>query len=148
MWTHSNYLDDLSMSSKSLLINYFSFCRSFSLMESSSAYAIYWNWPYSLKQESVSISMLLAPHTTKKKNKPKYFFQNKNDITHISHTFTHTPRDWTLVSYFSCIGRWVLYHYCHLGSPTHSKMQENSQSSQDSGFHHLASGYTGLCSHT
>ena len=58
------------------------------------------------------------------------------------------PRDWTLVSYFSCIGRWVLYHYCHLGSPTHSKMQENSQSSQDSGFHHLASGYTGLCSHT
>ena len=27
------------------------------------------------------------------------------------------PRDWTHISYVSCIGRWVLYHYCHLGSP-------------------------------
>ena len=27
------------------------------------------------------------------------------------------PRDWTHVSYVSCIGRQVLYHYCHLGSP-------------------------------
>ena len=26
------------------------------------------------------------------------------------------PRDQTLVFYVSCIGRWVLYHYCHLGS--------------------------------
>ena len=26
-------------------------------------------------------------------------------------------RDWTHVSYVSCIGRWVLYHWCHLGSP-------------------------------
>ena len=23
---------------------------------------------------------------------------------------------WTCVSYVSCIGRWVLYHQCHLGS--------------------------------
>ena len=27
------------------------------------------------------------------------------------------PRDGTHVSYISCIGRWVLYHYWHLGSP-------------------------------
>ena len=27
------------------------------------------------------------------------------------------PRDWTHISYVSCIGRLVLYHYCHLGSP-------------------------------
>ena len=27
------------------------------------------------------------------------------------------PRDWTLVSYVSCIGRRVLYHQYHLGSP-------------------------------
>ena len=27
------------------------------------------------------------------------------------------PRDQTHVSYVSCIGRWVLYHWCHLGSP-------------------------------
>ena len=27
------------------------------------------------------------------------------------------PRDWTHVSYVSCIGRWVLYHKRHLGSP-------------------------------
>ena len=27
------------------------------------------------------------------------------------------PRDWTL-SHISCIGRHILYHYCHLGSPT------------------------------
>ena len=26
------------------------------------------------------------------------------------------PRDQTLVSYISCIGRWVLYHSCHLES--------------------------------
>ena len=25
-------------------------------------------------------------------------------------------RDWTLISYVSCTGRWVLYHYRHLGS--------------------------------
>ena len=27
------------------------------------------------------------------------------------------PRDWTRVSYVSCISRRVLYHQCHLGSP-------------------------------
>ena len=27
------------------------------------------------------------------------------------------PRDWTCSSYVSCIGRRVLYHCCHLGSP-------------------------------
>ena len=27
------------------------------------------------------------------------------------------PRNQTRVCYVSCIGRWVLYHWCHLGSP-------------------------------
>ena len=27
------------------------------------------------------------------------------------------PRDETCISYVSCIGRQVLYHWCHLGSP-------------------------------
>ena len=27
------------------------------------------------------------------------------------------PRDWTRISYISCIGRQVLYHWHHLGSP-------------------------------
>ena len=27
------------------------------------------------------------------------------------------PREQTHVSYVSCIGRWVLYHLYHLGSP-------------------------------
>ena len=27
------------------------------------------------------------------------------------------PRDWTRVSFVFCIGRWVLYHSCQLGSP-------------------------------
>ena len=27
------------------------------------------------------------------------------------------PRDWTCVFHISCIGRQVLYHQCHLGSP-------------------------------
>ena len=27
------------------------------------------------------------------------------------------PSDWTHISYVSCIGRWVLYHQCHLASP-------------------------------
>ena len=30
------------------------------------------------------------------------------------------PRDQTHISYVSCIGRQVLYHYCHLGNPTES----------------------------
>ena len=29
------------------------------------------------------------------------------------------PRDQTHISYVSCIGRWILYHLCHLRSPTH-----------------------------
>ena len=28
------------------------------------------------------------------------------------------PRDWTRVSYVSCTGWWVLYHTCHLESPS------------------------------
>ena len=27
------------------------------------------------------------------------------------------PREWNCISYISCIGRWVLYQWCHLGSP-------------------------------
>ena len=27
------------------------------------------------------------------------------------------PRDWTCISFGCCMGRWVLYHCCHLGSP-------------------------------
>ena len=27
------------------------------------------------------------------------------------------PRDGTRISYISCIGRWILYHWRHLGSP-------------------------------
>ena len=27
------------------------------------------------------------------------------------------PKDWTNISYISCIGRWVLYHQCHLEAP-------------------------------
>ena len=29
------------------------------------------------------------------------------------------PRDGISISYFSFIGRWVLYHWCHLGSHTY-----------------------------
>ena len=31
------------------------------------------------------------------------------------------PRDQTHISYISCIGRWVLYHWRHLGSPSEHK---------------------------
>ena len=31
------------------------------------------------------------------------------------------PRDWIHVSFVSCIGRQVLYHHRHLGSPTYNK---------------------------
>ena len=31
------------------------------------------------------------------------------------------PRDWTCISYISCIGRQVLYHYRHLGRPALSQ---------------------------
>ena len=30
------------------------------------------------------------------------------------------PRDWNQLSCFSCIGRWILYHQRHLGSPFQS----------------------------
>ena len=36
---------------------------------------------------------------------------------HFHHQGIFRPRDQTSASYVSCIGRWVLYHYCHLGSP-------------------------------
>ena len=36
------------------------------------------------------------------------------------------PRDQTHISYVSCIGRWVLYHKCHLGSPTQKPTHEHS----------------------
>ena len=39
-------------------------------------------------------------------------------ITIPSSRVSFQPRDQTRVSYVSCIGRWVLYHYCHLGSPS------------------------------
>ena len=40
------------------------------------------------------------------------------------------PRDRTHISYISCIGRWVLYHECHLGNPCHlSKLSFASPSS-------------------
>ena len=34
---------------------------------------------------------------------------------------TSQPRDQTHVSRVSCTGRWVLYHYSHLGSPIQSQ---------------------------
>ena len=34
-----------------------------------------------------------------------------------SFKWSSQPRDRTWVSYVSCIGRWVLYPYCHLGNP-------------------------------
>ena len=30
------------------------------------------------------------------------------------------PRDWTCISSVSCVGKQVLYHYSHLGSPSYS----------------------------
>ena len=32
------------------------------------------------------------------------------------------PRDQTHISCISCIGRWILYHQCHLGGPEHQKL--------------------------
>ena len=34
-----------------------------------------------------------------------------------SATGSSQPRDWTCVSCISCISKWILYHWCHLGSP-------------------------------
>ena len=41
------------------------------------------------------------------------------------------PRDRTWVSYVSCIGRWVLYHSPHLGSP--STLMDTSRDNIESG---------------
>ena len=35
------------------------------------------------------------------------------------------PRDQTCISYVSCIGRWVLYQQCHLGSPKESEVTQS-----------------------
>ena len=35
------------------------------------------------------------------------------------------PRDWTCVCYVSCIGRQVLYHYCHMGSSSFMLLTTN-----------------------
>ena len=37
------------------------------------------------------------------------------------------PRDQSHLSYVSCIVMWVLYHYCHLGSPYHFPFASNFQ---------------------
>ena len=37
------------------------------------------------------------------------------------------PRDQSHLSYVSCIVMWVLYHYCHLGSPYHFPSASNFQ---------------------
>ena len=37
------------------------------------------------------------------------------------------PRDQPHLSYVSCIVMWVLYHYCHLGSPYHFPSASNFQ---------------------
>ena len=43
------------------------------------------------------------------------------------------PRNQTRVSYISCIGRQVLYHWCHLGSPKIIKLLVGN-SKQTSGY--------------
>ena len=35
------------------------------------------------------------------------------------------PRDWTRVSYASCIGRWILHHQCYLGSPRRGSINKS-----------------------
>ena len=39
--------------------------------------------------------------------------------------------DQTCISYTSCIDRWVLYHWCHLGSPRLALLISNSKQSSD-----------------
>ena len=38
----------------------------------------------------------------------------------------HT-RDWTHIPCVSCIGRWILYHWCHLGSPAIDRTSQKNQ---------------------
>ena len=38
-------------------------------------------------------------------------------VAMVSSRGSSQPRDESYVSYISCIGRWVLYHQCQLGSP-------------------------------
>ena len=54
--------------------------------------------------------------------------------THISMEWVGLPssrglsllRDWNPVSYVSCIGRWVLYHHRHMGSPRNNLLRIKS----------------------
>ena len=43
------------------------------------------------------------------------------------------PRDGTHVSCVSCLGRWILYHYCHLGIPR-SLMPSSQKKKKKRGF--------------
>ena len=47
------------------------------------------------------------------------------------------PRDRTQISYVSCIGRQVLYHYCHLGSPRSTMFQLKNKTKQKQPWYHL-----------
>ena len=38
-------------------------------------------------------------------------------VAMLSSRWSPQPRDQSHISYVPCIGRWVLYHWCHLGSP-------------------------------
>ena len=55
-------------------------------------------------------------------------------------------RDQTRVSYVSCTGRWILYHWCNLGCPQQSlnKISEHQSSGELSG---LAMLHVCTCTH-
>ena len=43
------------------------------------------------------------------------------------------PRDRTWISYISCFGKRVLYHYCHLGSPPSQLISANNSRGRERG---------------
>ena len=43
------------------------------------------------------------------------------------------PRDQTQVSYVSCIGRGILYHYCHLRRPEQARIKPNFDGHEEEG---------------
>lgn len=89
VWTHSNCLDALSPSSKSLFINPFSFWRPSKSKLVLHMSSINVSLTPLLKQHSTAVSSLLALYTTKKHNKLKHCSQIQLHTTHTTHT--HAP---------------------------------------------------------
>ena len=88
-----------------------------SLVDSNSPVLV--SWPWCVRALSLSRVRLFATPWSPPGSSVHGIFQARilGWVAISSIKGSSGPRDRSSISNVSCIGRWVLYHYCHLGSP-------------------------------